>query len=351
MSDDSADSRTRATAETAFDLHDDREASDTRKRPRSSGSNDDAPSAKFVGVVPQPNGNWGAQIYANQQRIWLGTFRTEREAAMAYDSASIKLRRGDSQRNLPWTKLSKHEHEFQDNLATEVVLDMIRAGMYRSRLMAFLRNQSGNEETAEVGTNPKLRSMPTGGQYSCRQLFQKELTPSDVGKLNRLVIPKKYAVQYFPGIIENAGENALLHGGTNDLQLVLYDKLMKSWKFRYCYWKSSQSFVFTRGWNWFVKEKKLKAKDIVVFYSYDCSEIHENYGNVYLIDVQYNGHHGRNDNEGINDLNGVGVGVELPSNLGKKSRCTEAEHKEELEEETAKKLEGSSFRLFGVQMN
>lgn len=340
----------RAMTETAFSLHNDHEVSDTRKRPRSSESNDDTPSTKFIGVVPQPNGNWGAQIYANQQRIWLGTFRTEREAAMAYDRASIKLRRGDSQRNLPWTDLSRHEHEFQDNLAAEVVLDMIRAGTYRLRLMEFLRNQSGNEETAEVVINPKLRSMPTGGQYSWRQLFQKELTPSDVGKLNRLVIPKKYAIKYFPCINENTEGNALLHGGTNDVQIVFYDKLMKLWKFRYCYWKSSQSFVFTRGWNWFVKEKELKAKDIIVFYLYDCNEMYENGNTFGLIDVQYNRRHGRHDNKGINDLNEVGMGVELPLNLGKSCRYTKAEHEEELEKETAKKLEGSSFRLFGVQL-
>ncbi|KAL3752079.1 hypothetical protein ACJRO7_012836 [Eucalyptus globulus] len=337
-------------------LRDDCEASDVRKRPRSSersGGDDDAaaPSAKLVGVVPLPNGNWGAQIYADQQRIWLGTFQTEREAAMAYDSASIKLRRGDSQRNLPWIDLSKHEQKFQDSFATEVVLDMIRAGTYRSRLMEFLRNQSGDEETVEVGINPKLRSMPTGGQYLCTQIFQKELTPSDVGKLNRLVIPKKYAIKYFPCINRNAEGNALLHGGTNDVQLVFYDKLMKSWKFRYCYWKSSQSFVFTRGWNWFVKEKELKAKDIVVFYSYECDETHENGDTFGLIDVQYHGRHGRHNNTGIHDLNEIGLEVELPSNLGISCGFTKAEHEEELEKETTKKLKGSSFKLFGVQMN
>ncbi|KAF8041039.1 hypothetical protein BT93_B3074 [Corymbia citriodora subsp. variegata] len=316
-----------ATTETSIGSRDNCEASDTRKRTRSSdngdkggghhdGGDDDA-SAKPEGVVPLPNGNWGVQIYADQRRIWLGTFRTEREAAMAYDSASIKLRRGDSESILPPTGLSKQEQEFQDNLAAEAVLDMIRAGTYRSRLMEFLRNQSGNEETAEVGINPKLPSMPTGGRYLCRQLFQKELTPSDVGKLNRLVIPKKYAVEYFPRINENTEGNALLHGGTNDVQLVFYDKLMKLWKFRYCYWKSSQSFVFTRGWNWFVKEKQLKAKDVVVFYTHDCNETHENDNVFGLIDVQYSRRHGRCDITGIDYLNEVGLEIELPSNLGR----------------------------------
>ncbi|KAK9947361.1 hypothetical protein M0R45_002990 [Rubus argutus] len=51
-----------------------------------------------------------------------------------------------------------------------------------------------------------------------------------------------------------------------DVQLVFYDENMRPWKFRYCYWKSSQSFVFTRGWNRFVKERLLKANDTVRFY-------------------------------------------------------------------------------------
>lgn len=42
--------------------------------------------------------------------------------------------------------------------------------------------------------------------FSCRVLFQMELTPSDVGKLNRLVIPKKYDVRYFPHVPDNESE-------------------------------------------------------------------------------------------------------------------------------------------------
>ncbi|KAM7280196.1 hypothetical protein ACFE04_007330 [Oxalis oulophora] len=119
-------------------------------------------------------------------------------------------------------------------------------------------------------------------EFSCMQLFQKELTPSDVGKLNRLVIPKKYAVKYFPNICENN-----LFGGVDDSELVFYDKVMKAWKFRYCYWKSSQSFVFTRGWNRFVKEKKLKEKDVLTFYR--CSQEDHVQQDFLLMDVNYYG--------------------------------------------------------------
>ncbi|CAI8615815.1 unnamed protein product [Vicia faba] len=60
-------------------------------------------------------------------------------------------------------------------------------------------------------------------------MFDKVVTPSDVGKLNRLVIPKQHAEKY-------------------------------------SYWNSSQSYVMTKGWSRFVKEKKLDAGDIVSFH-------------------------------------------------------------------------------------
>ncbi|KAL0410153.1 UNVERIFIED_CONTAM: B3 domain-containing protein [Sesamum latifolium] len=90
-------------------------------------------------------------------------------------------------------------------------------------------------------------------------LFEKPLTPSDVGKLNRLVIPKQHAEKYFP--LNNGGADS----GENGLLLTFEDELGKSWRFRYSYWNSSQSYVLTKGWSRFVKEKRLDAGDIVVF--------------------------------------------------------------------------------------
>ncbi|KAJ0031107.1 hypothetical protein Pint_14592 [Pistacia integerrima] len=130
---------------------------------------------------------------------------------------------------------------------------MIRDGSYESKFVDFLRNHS-----KYVPRDVSLSPMKAygNGWLMCRQLFQKELTPSDVGKLNRLVIPKKYAV-----------------------------KLMRLWKFRYCYWKSSQSFVFTRGWNRFVKENQVKTKDTVAFYLCECIEKAQVTKTFFMIDV------------------------------------------------------------------
>lgn len=87
-------------------------------------------------------------------------------------------------------------------------------------------------------------------------MFDKVVTPSDVGKLNRLVIPKQHAEKYFP-LDSSSNEKGLL--------LNFEDRTGKSWRFRYSYWTSSQSYVMTKGWSRFVKEKRLDAGDIVSF--------------------------------------------------------------------------------------
>ncbi|KAK3139361.1 hypothetical protein QOZ80_5AG0382110 [Eleusine coracana subsp. coracana] len=97
-------------------------------------------------------------------------------------------------------------------------------------------------------------------QHEREQLFEKPLTPSDVGKLNRLVIPKQHAERYFPlggGGGGDAGEKGLL--------LTFEDEAGKPWRFRYSYWTSSQSYVLTKGWSRYVKEKRLDAGDVVRF--------------------------------------------------------------------------------------
>ncbi|XP_010676939.2 B3 domain-containing transcription factor NGA3 [Beta vulgaris subsp. vulgaris] len=87
-------------------------------------------------------------------------------------------------------------------------------------------------------------------------MFDKVVTPSDVGKLNRLVIPKQHAEKYFPLDSSNNEKGLLLN---------FEDRAGKPWRFRYSYWNSSQSYVMTKGWSRFVKEKKLDAGDVVSF--------------------------------------------------------------------------------------
>ncbi|KAL5538816.1 hypothetical protein UlMin_044826 [Ulmus minor] len=312
------------------DSNDNNYAIHARKRPKitqnDTNNNDIASSSygKFKGVVPQQNGHWGAQIYANHQRIWLGTFKSEKAAAMAYDSAAIKLRNGETHRNFPWTNLTLQEPHFQNHYSTEAILDMIKDGSYSSKFQDFLTTSRSSNSPKEVGTsssNPETIRVHGNSQLLCRQLFQKELTPSDVGKLNRLVIPKKYAVKYFPHISYENTNNEV-----EDIELVFYDKLMRSWKFRYCYWRSSQSFVFTRGWNRFVKENSLKANDVITFFS--CEE--NNGESFCLIEVTHN--------EGLNSVQSDCRLLKVDLGENRTYKCKE-------EEQVSKKI-----RLFGVDI-
>ncbi|KAI9076404.1 hypothetical protein K1719_028519 [Acacia pycnantha] len=91
-------------------------------------------------------------------------------------------------------------------------------------------------------------------------MFEKALTPSDVGKLNRLVIPKQHAEKYFP----LGGGGAA--GDTKGVLLSFEDESGKFWRFRYSYWNSSQSYVLTKGWSRYVKDKRLDAGDVVSFH-------------------------------------------------------------------------------------
>ncbi|KAJ4727998.1 B3 domain-containing transcription factor NGA1-like [Melia azedarach] len=113
-----------------------------------------------------------------------------------------------------------------------------------------------------LGNNEEACTGNGGGDSSRSNIVEKEhmfdkvVTPSDVGKLNRLVIPKQHAEKYFP-LDSSSNEKGLL--------LNFEDRNGKAWRFRYSYWNSSQSYVMTKGWSRFVKEKKLDAGDIVSF--------------------------------------------------------------------------------------
>ncbi|KMT06704.1 hypothetical protein BVRB_7g158660 [Beta vulgaris subsp. vulgaris] len=138
-------------------------------------------------------------------------------------------------------------------------------------------NNNNNNNTTTITTNVVDRSETTSStsSFDREYMFEKPLTPSDVGKLNRLVIPKQHAEKYFPLANSNTtsdasatvvgGDKSGGGGGGGGVLLGFEDESGKCWKFRYSYWNSSQSYVLTKGWSRYVKEKKLDAGDVVLF--------------------------------------------------------------------------------------
>ncbi|WVZ96437.1 hypothetical protein U9M48_042075 [Paspalum notatum var. saurae] len=217
-------------------------------------------SSRFKGVVPQPNGRWGAQIYERHGRVWLGTFPDEAAAARAYDVAALRFRGRGAAANFPGSPAGAAELAFLAARPKAEVVDMLRKHTYHDELRQALMGGGGG--VGGRGRSPAALMVPRRVA-----LFEKAVTPSDVGRLNRLVVPKLHAEKHFPPLEEGAAAAAAA-----PVLLAFEDAGGgKVWRFRYSYWGSSQSYVLTRGWSRFVRDKGLVAGDTVAFSQEEAS--------------------------------------------------------------------------------
>ncbi|XP_066351375.1 B3 domain-containing transcription factor NGA1-like [Miscanthus floridulus] len=91
-------------------------------------------------------------------------------------------------------------------------------------------------------------------------MFSKILTPSNVGKMNHVLIPRQCAEGCFPKISEAKS------GGDDDFLNFEYFPTVLIWLFRFCLCNNRKNYVLTKGWQVFIKEKNLKKGDILSFY-------------------------------------------------------------------------------------
>ncbi|VAH11056.1 unnamed protein product [Triticum turgidum subsp. durum] len=146
---------------------------------------------------------------------------------------------------------------------------MLRKHIYPDELAqhkrAFLASAASSPTSSSLVPASSAPSAAAPSAAARREhLFDKTVTPSDVGKLNRLVIPKQHAEKHFPLQLPSA--STAVPGECKGVLLNFDDAVGKMWRFRYSYWNSSQSYVLTKGWSRFVKEKGLHAGDAVGFY-------------------------------------------------------------------------------------
>ncbi|GAB4858112.1 hypothetical protein Ancab_016014 [Ancistrocladus abbreviatus] len=220
-------------------------------------SSSSSSSSQHTDLIPVTNPRWeGGLIYyenqhqhqhQHQQLMFENTHSHNNNTDVPLEASPISSSS---------THYNCHPHRHHDS-----TIELIEASpeSVPEKPASFDQDEGRDTEGGGRGAGAAGSSTSTGSIAMERErehMFDKVVTPSDVGKLNRLVIPKQHAEKYFP-----------LDSSTNDKGLLLNfeDRSGKSWRFRYSYWNSSQSYVMTKGWSRFVKEKKLDAGDVVSF--------------------------------------------------------------------------------------
>ncbi|CAI7786830.1 unnamed protein product [Closterium sp. NIES-54] len=119
-----------------------------RKRPANS-------TSKFRGVTHHcRTGRWEAHIWEEGRQVYLGGFDSEKQAALMYDIAALKMRGEDAQTNLPPEEYTKYTKEIEAVPKEELILLLRRhsKGFARgtSKYRGVTKHQKGRWE-ARIG--------------------------------------------------------------------------------------------------------------------------------------------------------------------------------------------------------
>ncbi|KMZ63892.1 hypothetical protein ZOSMA_390G00060 [Zostera marina] len=112
---------------------------------------------------------------------------------------------------------------------------------------------------------PIRRGFPFPGKTwsGVRFVLQKELRNSDVGSLGRMVLPKKEAELYLPGL--TAREGIMIN--MDDMST------LQEWTFKYRFWPNNRSRMYVlENTGEFVKIHGLQVGDFIMVYRDDCRD-------------------------------------------------------------------------------